>query len=210
MKTIVMCASVLATVLFVAAYGTPAHAQRIVGDSWATTAASDSLATAPAPRPIPPEPPVQFRQRDLSGPRVGATFALGDGKLAHELDRKGLGRIVSQFGWHFERQLVPLGGGPQLVTEAIPLVGGVEYGKLVPSLTTAVGVRFASGLEFGMGPSFTLVNTEGKSNIGLVVAVGKSIDYGGVSLPINLAVSSNPQGTRTTLLAGYAIRTASR
>ena len=61
-----------------------------------------------------------------------------------------------------------------------------------------------------MGPSFTLVNTEGHSNVGLVVAVGKTFDYGGVSLPINLAVSSNPQGTRTTLVAGYAIRTSSR
>jgi hypothetical protein len=204
MKTTLMCAAVLATAIPIALATTPAAAQRIVPP--------DTVVTRPQSLDPPPpsDQPVLFRLHDLSGPRVGATFAFGDGKLSRDLDRKGLGRIVSQFGWHFERELVPIGAGPELVTEAVPMFGGVEYGKLIPSLTMAVGVRFRDGLEFGMGPSFTLVNTVGRSNVGLVVAVGKTFDYDGVSLPVNIALSTNPQGTRTTLTAGYAIRTASR
>ena len=175
--------------------------------------AGDSTAAA-APRPIAPvlvsEPPVQFRERDLSGPRVGFTFAAGDRSVRRRMQERGVGPVISQFGWHFEHQVAPLAGGPQLVTEMIPFFGGVEYGKLIPSVTLALGVRLPSGLEFGMGPSFTLVGASGRSNAGLVIAVGKTIDYGGVNIPLNLAVSTNSRGTMTTVSAGYAIRRAAR
>jgi hypothetical protein len=171
--------------------------------------AADSIVAAlpPLEAPLPPEPPVRFRERDLSGPQLGFTF--GGGSVYRTLRDNGMGPVISQFGWHFERQIVPLGAGPQLVTEAIPLVGGVEYGKLVPSLNLALGVRLPSGLEFGLGPSFSVTGHAGLSK-GLVAAVGKTIDYGGVNIPLNLAVSLNQKGTRVTVLAGYAIRRSSR
>jgi hypothetical protein len=156
------------------------------------------------------EGPVQFRERDLSGPRVGFTVSPVDDHAYHTLRDNGMGRMVSQFGWHFEHQLVPVGGGPQVFTQVVPLFGGVEYGKLIPTLTLAVGLRLPSGVEFGVGPSFTLVNAEGKSKSGLMLGVGRSIQYSGVSIPLNLAVSTNNEGTRVTLLAGYAIRRATR
>jgi hypothetical protein len=146
-----------------------------------------------------------FEERDLSGPRVGLMFAPGDAAIAHRLKEHGLGNIVSQFGWQFERQITPLGGGPTLVTEAIPLIGGVEYGKFVPSVTLAPGMRFKSGLEIGVGPSVTIVSTSGTTNTGLVVAVGKTLDYGDLGIPFNLAVSTNPKGTMVTLITGYAM-----
>lgn len=146
----------------------------------------------------------QLQRSGWSGPRMGLMVAPGDGAISRRLKDHGLGSVVSQFGWQFERRIVPFGGGPQLVTEAIPLFGGVEYGKLVPSLTLVMGVRSPSGFEFGMGPSFTVVSATGV-NAGLVIAAGKSLNYGAVCIPLNLAVSTNPKGTMVTLIAGYAI-----
>jgi hypothetical protein len=151
----------------------------------------------------------RLQRSSWSGPRMGLMMAPGDGAIARRLKDHGLGSVVSQFGWQFERRVVPFGGGPQLVTEAIPLFGGVEYGKLVPSLTLVMGVRSPSGFEFGMGPSFTVVSATGL-NSGLVIAAGKSINYGAVCIPLNLAVSTNPNGTMVTLIAGYAIDQAVR
>ena len=149
------------------------------------------------------QPPALLRS-GWSGPRMGLMMTPGNGSVAARLKDHGLGNVVSQFGWQFEHRIVPFGGGPQLVTEAIPLFGGVEYGKLVPSLTLVLGTRSRSGYEFGMGPSFTATSAT-SANAGLVIAVGKSLDYGPVCIPLNLAVSTNPKGTMVTLIAGYAI-----
>ena len=154
--------------------------------------------------------PVHFVERDLSGPRVGFTIAPASDRAYRTLRDHDMGRVVSQFGWHFEHQVAPGGGGPQLVTQFVPLFGGVEYGKLVPSFTAALGVRLPSGAEFGVGPSFTLANAEGRSRSALVLAAGRTIDYGGVNVPLNVAVSLNQDGTRITALVGYAIHRAVR
>lgn len=144
-----------------------------------------------------------FTERNLSGPRLGITYVPGNGKLAKELDDRGYGRTLSQFGWHFEHRIVPEGGGPQFVIQGVPLVAGVEYGTLIPSGTVAMGVRFPSGFEFGLGPN-VLIKTEGIST-SLVVGIGQSFNYGGVSIPLNLVMATNPEGTRLSVIFGYAI-----
>lgn len=183
-------------------------------------AARPASVPAQAPPPGDPTPSVvanasgagrqsRFEESDWSGPRMGFMFAPGDAAIARRLKDHGLGSVVSQFGWHFEKRVVPFNGGPQLVTEAVPLIGGVEYGKVVPSLTLAMGVRLPSGFEFGMGPSLTAVSAT-NANMGLVVAAGKSIDYGDVRIPLNLAVSTNPRGTMVSLIVGYAMHRMTR
>jgi len=147
---------------------------------------------------------ITFEERNLSGPRLGVTMIPGDGKLVQKLDSLGIGRTISQFGWHFEWQVIPEGGGPQFVVELIPMVGGVEYGKIVPSATLAMGVRLPNGIEFGMGPNM-LFGGEDVVNSSLVLAVGKSFNYGGVSIPLNLAYATNPEGNRISVVFGYAI-----
>ncbi len=195
-RTALLCAACVVVV-----WGRPAAAaaadESAAGDSSGTSGRS-------AAGRLPIEPPA-IVERDLSGPRLGFMLAPGDGQVSRNLKDHGLGRIVSEFGWHFERQVSPAGGGPQFLSEAIPLIGGVEYGKFVPSLTVALGVRLPSGLEFGMGPSWTVVSTDARINSGLVIAVGKTIDYGGVHVPFNLAVSTNPKGTVFSITTGYAI-----
>ena len=146
----------------------------------------------------------QLVESSWSGPRMGFMIAPGSGSISRNLEGHGLGSVVSEFGWQIEHRVAPVGGGPQLVTEAVPLLGGVEYGKLVPSITGIMGVRFPSGYEVGMGPSLTVVS-ETTVNKGLVIAAGKSIDYGSVCIPLNLAVSTNSKGTMVSLMVGYAI-----
>ena len=153
------------------------------------------------------EPDVSFAERNLGGPRLGVTYVPGDNTLARELQKNKFGRLLSQFGWHFEYQVIPEGGGPQFVIQLVPLISGVEYSKFLPTTTLAIGVRLPNGIEFGMGPNVMFAS---KVKTALTMAVGKSMNYGGVSIPINLAVTTNPEGQRVSLIIGYAIRGSAR
>jgi hypothetical protein len=146
-----------------------------------------------------------FAQRNLSGPRLGMTFVAGGRDLANELKSRHIGNVLSQFGWHFEYQVVPEGGGPSFVVEAVPLVAGVEYGTLVPSGSLVMGIRFPNGFEFGLGPNVLVGGKEKPVHTALVAAVGKSFNYGGVSIPLNLVCVTSPEGNRYSLIFGYAI-----
>jgi hypothetical protein len=200
MKTTWMWQAILAAVLLVDARTQAVAGQVPSSGGPGQPAFADSVA---------PSRRVGFEESDWSGPRLGFMFAPGDAAISHRLKDNGLGGIVSQFGWHFEKRVVPFAGGPTLVTEAIPLFGGVEYGKFVPSLTTILGLRTRSGIEFGMGPSLTLQSAY-SANLGLVIAAGRSIDYGDMSIPLNLAVSTNPKGTMISLVAGYSMHQMTR
>ena len=147
---------------------------------------------------------IQFSRRNLGGPRLGVTVITGETALAAHLDEKHIGRQLSQFGWHFEYQVIPDGGGPQFVVQFTPLVGGVEYGKIIPGATLAMGIRFPSGYEFGLGPNIT-AGTGKTAPTALVVGVGKTLNYGGVSIPLNLVYATNPDGNRVSFVIGYAI-----
>ena len=147
-----------------------------------------------------------FSQRNLSGPRLGITVVPWGKELGDKLKSNKMGNVLSQFGWHFEYQVVPEGGGPSFVVELVPLVAGVEYGKLIPSGSLAMGIRFPNGFEFGLGPNM-LVSGDKKKPLytALVVAVGKSFNYQGVSIPLNLVCVTSPEGNRFSIIFGYAI-----
>ena len=212
MKTSRMCAAVLATALMITLRSVPAPAQvNVVRDAERAPAMRiveiDSVPAPVAPRPrLIAVEPVEFTERDMSGPRIGFMVATSDGDLSRKLRENNMGRLVSLFGWHFEHRITPVGGGPQFLTEWVPLFGGVEYGKFLPSMTIALGMRLPNNFEFGMGPSFAASGTSGGVSSGLVLSGGKTLDYGGVSVPINLAVSLNNKGTVMSLTTGYAIR----
>jgi hypothetical protein len=145
-------------------------------------------------------------ERNFGGPRLGVTMVPGKTQLASEMEKKNIGRMLSQFGWHFEYQVVPDGGGPSFVIQFVPLLGGVEYGTLIPSGTLAMGVRLPSGIEFGLGPNAIVTPTKVTSS--LVMSVGQSFNYGGVNIPLNLVFATNPNGNRISVVFGYAIQKA--
>jgi hypothetical protein len=147
-------------------------------------------------------------KRNLGGPRFGMTYVPGNSQLTEELEFHDMGRVISQFGWHFEHQVMPRGGGPQFVIEFVPMLAGVEYGKVIPSFTLAMGLRTPGGLEFGMGPNLMFsktVDNAVEARTSLILVVGKSFNYGGVSIPVNLAYSTAPEGNRVSVIFGYAI-----
>ncbi len=158
---------------------------------------SPTLALAQSAYPPPPpedpnEPAANVRQYDLSGPRAGITMSRD-------------GRARSQFGWHFEHQATPATPGPWFVVETILLAGGVEDRVFVPSGTLVFGMRLPNGYEFGIGPSASLGGPR-FLNSSLVVAAGRSFRFGGISVPVNLAVATDHNGSRFSIITGWAIR----
>ncbi len=154
-------------------------------------------------------------ERNMSGPRFGLTYVGIKPELKKLLPPgEEFHRVISQFGWHFEHQIAPEGGGPQFLLQFVPMVAGVEHGFFIPNATFAVGIRLPNGFEAGIGPNIQLPkNLESGGNVtsALLVAVGKTFDFGGVSIPVNIAYAINPNGNRVSFVLGYAIqRTRSR
>jgi hypothetical protein len=144
-------------------------------------------------------------EMNVCGPRVGMMGILDNGPFYQELIKHKGGRAVSQFGWHFEYKFVPIGGGPSFLLEMVPLIGGVEYGMFIPSISMPVGIRLPFGTEFGMGPCFSIGTSEKLLSSSIIFAAGHSFDYKGVGIPINLFFSKGPNGNSLGLLVGYAI-----
>jgi hypothetical protein len=85
----------------------------------------------------------------------------------------------------YERNL----GGPRLGVTLIP-----GSGELASKLK-----------DKGMEPNL-LVGGEDVIYSALVIAAGKSFNYSGVSIPINLVYTTNPVGNRFSIIFGYAIK----
>ena len=148
---------------------------------------------------INPPPPV--RSVNLSGPRFGFT-SLSQGvvdKLQQEHDitvRSG----ISQFGWQFEKQFYSKAGGIAAVNEFVVLIGGLEQGVALPSLSWMVGLRSPTGLEFGIGPNIT------PAGVALAVAGGVTFRSGSLNVPVTFAVVPSKDGMRVSMLTGFNFR----
>ena len=149
---------------------------------------------------------VNLRSRKLNGPRLGMSYVFG--KDLTVINGKKIGPTISQFGWHFEWLVRPEGGGPAFVTQLTPFLGGVEHSILIPSLSVVCGIRLPVGFEFGMGPHLSTKFTKDEwISPSLIVAVGQSINFSGVSIPLNLAGSINKKGNAVSFVFGYALPT---
>ena len=138
---------------------------------------------------------------NLSGPRFGMTV-LSDG-IVRRLDTDdglSVGHVVTQFGWQFEKQFFSTEHGPTAVTECVLLLGGLEQGVALPSLSWLVGIRTTKGAEFGVGPNITPVG------VALAVAAGVTFRAGVLNVPLNLAVVPSRAGVRVSLLSGFSMR----
>ena len=136
----------------------------------------------------------------LDGPRVGFTV-VSSGVVDKAHDRGiDINPFLTQFGWQFETRLFRLPNGVSGVVELVPLVGGLEQGHFIPSVSGLLGVRGAKGFEFGLGPNLTPLGAS------IVLAVGTSIQSNGINFPINLAVVPGKEGMRVSLLVGFNTR----
>lgn len=137
-------------------------------------------------------------QRRLSGPRFGVTFLTREMRDSIQVTfEEKVGPVITQFGWQWERQFSNTGGGLTPVTEWVFLVGGLEQGVFLPSLSWMVGLRSRGGAEFGVGPNL------GPGGIGMVLAAGINRTSGNLNIPFNIAVVPSKEGIRVGLLAGF-------
>lgn len=131
--------------------------------------------------------------RKYGGPRVGLTVA-GDGALSSALNAEGKRNYFSQFGWQFEKRVFTLKNGLSGMFEFVPMIGGLDMGKFIPSASVFIGLRTKDGFEFGAGPNLAIFHGKdmegGKStsaNFGIVLATGFSLKSGRVYFPVNIA-----------------------
>ncbi|AMR28163.1 hypothetical protein A0257_14420 [Hymenobacter psoromatis] len=165
------------------------------------------VGTAPAPTPPLPAdgrlvPGDELSQEPvhLSGPRLGFTV-LTDGVLNRARDHvHDLNPFLTQFGWQFESRLFRLPNGVSGLVELVPLVGGLEQGQFIPSVSGLLGIRGPKGFEFGLGPNVTPLGAD------IVLALGTSFRSNGINFPVNLAVVPGHGGARISLLIGFNSR----
>lgn len=137
---------------------------------------------------------------DLAGPRFGFTL-LSEGVVADLAARDIHVRPnISQFGWQLERQFFTRQSGVTMVSEWVGLLGGLEQGVALPSLSWIVGVRTRDGAEFGIGPNITPAGTA------LVFATGMTFRAGAVNVPVNVAIVPSRAGTRVSVMTGFSLR----
>lgn len=137
----------------------------------------------------------------LAGPRVG--FTVLSQKYSDNMQEEfgtDLNSFMTQFGWQFETRVFTLDNGTSGLFEFVSLIGGLEQGKFLPSLSALIGMRSAKGLEFGVGPNVTL------SGAGLVLAVGTNFQSQGVNFPVNFAFAPSNDGGRFSILFGFNAR----
>ena len=133
--------------------------------------------------------------QSLSGPRLGlvyisaspgTTFLNGDiklddlGELPENYSDIAKGALTSLYGWQWESRFAD-GGDVTGIVEWIALVGGMEKGKFLPSVSSMVGMRTASGIEFAVGPNLSL------TGVAMVFGMGYNFKSGNLNIPVNIA-----------------------
>ena len=146
------------------------------------------------------DPPGYTKTVNLSGPRFGMT-ALSTG-VVDALHKRSIDvdANISQFGWQFERQFYTRDSGVAAVNEWVMLLGGLDQGVALPSLSWLVGLRTREGAEFGIGPNLT------PAGVALAVAAGVTFRAGSMNVPMNVAVVPSKVGTRISVLTGFNMR----
>jgi len=131
--------------------------------------------------------------QSLAGPRIGVAFItasptsafingdfeLFDGHIS-DLDGYSKGTMTTLYGWQFESRFAD-GGDVTGIVEWIVLAGGMERGKFLPSVSSMVGARTSSGLEFAIGPNLSL------GGIAMVFGMGYNFKVGELNMPVNFA-----------------------
>ena len=178
----------------------PAAAPATAAPATAASAAT-SEATLPVISNDSPDDALLGKGVSLDGPRIGFTYLAGDRLLDKARENlPGLNPFITQFGWQFETRLFRMPNGLSALAEVVPLVGGLDQGRFIPSLSGLLGLRTSNGFEIGMGPNVTPVGTS------VVFALGTSFRSNGINFPVNVAVVPGNGGARISLLLGFNAR----
>jgi hypothetical protein len=145
-------------------------------------------------------PPPEAARANLSGPRFGIT-SLSDGVVAKLAENYiDVNPVITQFGWQFEKQFYSKDSGIAAVNEWVVLVGGLDQGVALPSLSWLVGLRTKDGTEFGFGPNLS------PAGVAFAFSAGVTVRTGFLNVPMNIAVVPSKAGTRISFLTGFSMR----
>ena len=139
----------------------------------------------------------QAQVEKLSGPRVGVTivtpgsssFFIQGGDIpgsdnntwnANYEAWEQSSSFITQYGWQLESKFIDSDDFAGLV-EWVFLVGGMEKGLFLPSVSSLFGMRTKSGFEAAFGPNVSL------SGVAMVLAIGITVKTGQLNIPINLS-----------------------
>jgi hypothetical protein len=157
-----------------------------------------SVAAQSTPSVTTPPPPAHTVS--LSGPRIGFT-SLSEGIIDKLHERSiDVRPAITQFGWQFEKEFYGKQGGIAAVNEWVFLLGGLEQGVALPSVSWMVGLRTSGGAEFGVGPNIT------PAGVALAFAAGVTFRQGVLNVPVNFAVVPSKDGMRVSILTGFNMR----
>jgi hypothetical protein len=87
-----------------------------------------------------------------------------------------------------------------VLNEWVALLGGLDQGVAIPSVTWMVGMRTAEGAEFGLGPNVT------PAGVALAVSAGVTFRAGILNIPVNFAAVPSKNGSRVSVLTGFVLR----
>ena len=118
--------------------------------------------------------------QSLAGPRIGTVFITSSpvssflngklkledfGELPADYEEIAKGNLTTLYGWQWESRFADAGNVTGIV-EWVALVAGMEKGKFLPSVSSMVGARTKTGLEFAVGPNLSM------GGIAMVFGVG--------------------------------------
>jgi hypothetical protein len=144
------------------------------------------------------QPHELVRQLSRSGPRFGVTWL--SRAVVDTLERRlksDIMPVITQFGWQYERQFASLENGPVALNEWVLLVGGLDQGAFLPSLTWLVGIRTPGNFEVGVGPNAT------PAGVGIAMSTGYTFKAGALAVPLNMAIVPSRYGVRASVLTGF-------
>jgi hypothetical protein len=138
------------------------------------------------------------RRLGRTGPRFGVTWMSAEtvDSIKSKYDMDVL-PVITQFGWQFESQFASLENGPVALNEWVLLIGGLDQGVFLPSLTWLVGIRTPGGFEFGVGPNAT------PAGVALAMSTGYTFKAGALAVPVNMAIVPSRYGVRASFLTGF-------
>ena len=140
----------------------------------------------------------------LAGPRLGFAFITASpssGLINGYLDLDDMGDLppdytinikgafTTLYGWQWESRFAD-GGDVTGIVEWIALIGGMESGLFLPSISSMVGARTSKGIEFAMGPNLSL------GGIAMVFGAGYNFKSGKLNMPVNIGFVPGRKNTQ--------------
>jgi hypothetical protein len=146
------------------------------------------------------------------GPRVGVSYVMANAQDFNEevqeifpdASREYI-PVFTQFGLNLEQRIRLGNTNSHFAFQEVLLLGGIDQGIFLPSLSMLVGFRSRAGLEFGLGPNVSLKRDAGEVGVGLAVAfsAGWTFTFSNVFVPVDLAFVPSPGASRLSLLTGF-------